>query len=169
MQIDQEFSELVGLIYEGPLEEVPWRSFLVRCQDLMSARVANLILRSPTTPGLGIMRVVGGVPEHIVTYNERSYALDPFINLPPGEVVTLHEFMGSEALLASDFYRLVMEPSDLYDVLGARISKFRAKSKCVFVFVAVRRRAALMTSDRAIIPRFVTAFAARCAHACANE
>lgn len=119
MQIDQEFSELVGLIYEGPLEAVPWQSFLERCQELMSARVANLILRSPTTPGLGIMRVVGGVPEHIVTYNERSYALDPFINLPPGEVVTLHEFMGSEALFASDFYRLVMEPSDLYDVLGA--------------------------------------------------
>lgn len=119
MQIDQEFSELIGLIYEGPLEEVPWRSFLVRCQELMSARVANLILRSPTTPGLGIMRVVGGVPEHIVTYSDSSYALDPFINLPPGEVVTLHEFMGSEALLASDFYRLVMEPSDLYDVLGA--------------------------------------------------
>lgn len=119
MHIDQEFSELIGLIYEGPLEEVPWRSFLVRCQELMSARVANLILRSPTTPGLGIMRVVGGVPEHIVMYNEGSYALDPFINLPPGEVVTLHEFMGTDALLASDFYRLVMEPSDLYDVLGA--------------------------------------------------
>jgi DNA-binding CsgD family transcriptional regulator/PAS domain-containing protein len=155
MQIDQEFSELIGLIYEGPLEEVPWRTFLMRCQELMSARVSNLILRSPSTPGLGIMRVVGGVPEHIVTYNERSYALDPFINLPPGEVVTLHEFMGSEALLASDFYRLVMEPSDLYDVLGA---DFQIPREVEVRFRICRGRAARSFNDedraifRALLP-----------------
>lgn len=119
MQFDQEFSELLGLIYEGPLEPVPWQSFLERCKELMDAHVTNLVLRSPTHLGPGVMRVVGGVPEHIVTYNERSYALDPFINLPEGEVVSLHEFMDIDTLLASDFYRLVLEPSDLYDILGA--------------------------------------------------
>lgn len=155
MHIDQEFSELIGLIYEGPLEEVPWRSFLIRCQELMSARVANLILRSPTAPGLGIMRVVGGVPEHIVTYNEGSYALDPFINLPPGEVVTLHEFMGTDALLASDFYRLVMEPSDLYDVLGA---DFEIPREVAVRFRICRSKAARSFNDadrgifRALLP-----------------
>ena len=122
MHIDHEFSDLLELLYNGPLEPIPWQGFLERCKELMSARVANLILRSPGNLGLGLMRVVGGVPEHIVTYNERSYALDPFINLPEGEVVTLHEFMGTEALLASDFYRMVLEPSDLYDVLGADFS-----------------------------------------------
>jgi DNA-binding CsgD family transcriptional regulator/PAS domain-containing protein len=122
MHVDQEFSDLLGLLYNGPLEAVPWQAFLESCKDLMSARVANLILRAPGRLGLGLMRVVGGVPEHIATYNERSYALDPFINLPEGEVVTLHEFMGTEQLLASDFYRMVMEPSDLYDVLGADFS-----------------------------------------------
>jgi DNA-binding CsgD family transcriptional regulator/PAS domain-containing protein len=119
MHIDQDFSELVGLIYEGPLQEVPWRAFLVRCQEVFNASVTNLILRSRTTPGLGSMHVVGGIPENIATYNERTYALDPFINLPEGEVVTLHEFVDKEAWLASDFYRLIMEPSDLYDVMGA--------------------------------------------------
>lgn len=119
MQIDHEFSELVGLIYDGPLEEVPWQAFLVRCQTVFNAHVTNLILRSPHTPGLGSMHVVGGFPENIATYNERSYALDPFINLPEGEVMTLHEFMGRDVLMASDFYRLILEPSDLYDVMGA--------------------------------------------------
>jgi len=119
MHIDREFSELVGLIYEGPLEAEPWKTFLVRCQAVFNASVTNLILRAPTTPGLGSMHVVGGIPENIATYNERAYALDPFINLPEGEVVTLHEFLDKEAWLASDFYRLIMEPSDLYDVMGA--------------------------------------------------
>jgi DNA-binding CsgD family transcriptional regulator/PAS domain-containing protein len=118
MQIDHAFSDLVGLIYEGTLEEVPWQSFLARCQTVFNASVTNLILRSPTTPGLGSMHIVGGIPENIATYNERAYALDPFINLPEGEVVTLHEFVDREAWLASDLYRLVMEPSDLYDVMG---------------------------------------------------
>lgn len=119
MRIDAEFNELLGLIYEGLLEDVPWQTFLLRCQEVFKASVANLILRSPNTPGLGAMHVVGGVPENIVTYNERSYALDPFINLPEGEVVTLHEFVGKEKLLTSDFYRLILAPSDLYDVMGA--------------------------------------------------
>src|SRR5690625_7861061 len=35
------------------------------------------------------------------------------------EVVTLHEFISTEALLYSDFYRLTMKPSGLYDFLGA--------------------------------------------------
>ncbi len=118
MQIDQEFSELVGLIYDGTLEEVPWQAFLERCQVVFNASVTNLILRSPTTPRLGSMHVVGGFPENIATYNERAYALDPFVNLPEGTVVTLHEFVDKEALLASDFNRLLMEPSDLYDVMG---------------------------------------------------
>lgn len=119
MRIDPEFNELLGLIYEGLLEDEPWQRFLMRCQVVFKASVANLILRSPTTPGLGAMHVVGGVPENIASYNERSYALDPFINLPEGEVVTLHEFLGKEAVLDSDFYRLILEPSDLYDVMGA--------------------------------------------------
>lgn len=119
MVIDQEFSDLVGLIYEGPLQEVPWRDFLVRCQAVFNASVANLILRAPNTPGLGSMHVVGGIPENIATYNERAYALDPFINLPEGEVVTLHEFVDKNTWFDSDFNRLIMEPSDLHDVMGA--------------------------------------------------
>src|SRR5262245_50480416 len=103
MQIDHAFSELVGLIYEGTLEEEPWHSFLVRCQTVFNASVTNLILRSPTTLGLGSMHVVGGIPENIATYNARAYALDPFVNLPEGKVVTLHEFVDLEAWFASDF------------------------------------------------------------------
>ncbi|HEY3699346.1 MAG TPA: helix-turn-helix transcriptional regulator [Spongiibacteraceae bacterium] len=150
MQIDNELSELIGLIYEGPLEAVPWQPFLERCKQIMGAYAANLILRSPTTVRLGMMQNAGGVPEHIVTYNERGYALDPFINLPPGAVVSLHEFMGSDALLASDFYRIVLEPSGLHDILGA---DFRIPHEVEVRFRISREKSARSFSkhDRALV------------------
>ena len=52
------------------------------------------------------------------SYNEGQFVLDPFVNLPPGEVISLHEYLSSEALLASDFYRIIMEPQGWYDFLG---------------------------------------------------
>lgn len=121
MAIDPVFSELVGLLYEGPLEEAPWESFLGRCREVMGAAVVSLILRAPSRAELGLMRTSGGMLENIQSYNQRLYALDPFINLPEGQVFSLHEYLGTEVLLNGDFYRLCMEPSGLYDVLGADI------------------------------------------------
>ncbi|TNF35606.1 MAG: helix-turn-helix transcriptional regulator [Gammaproteobacteria bacterium] len=119
MKPDAAFSELLGLIYEGPLEAVPWQSFLSRFKEIMNASVTTLVLRPPTADARGVMLNDGGVMDVIASYNERLYALDPFVDLPPGKVVSLQEFIGTENLQASDFYRLCMEPSDLWDILGA--------------------------------------------------
>ncbi len=119
MKPDSAFSELIGLVYEGPLEPVPWQSFLARFKEVMNAAVTTLILRPPSEDSRGVVINEGGVLDVIASYNERLYALDPFIDLPLGKVVSLHEFIGREQLLDSDFYRLCMVPSDLWDILGA--------------------------------------------------
>lgn len=119
MKPDAAFSELIGLIYEGPMEPVPWQSFLARFKEVMNAAVTTLVLRPPSEESRGVVLNDGGVLDVIASYNERLYALDPFVDLPLGEVVGLHEFIGREQLLNSDFYRLCMEPSDLWDILGA--------------------------------------------------
>ena len=118
-QLHPAFSELVGLVYEGPMEPQPWEQFLNRCRELTGAPVATLILRAPSRHELGLMRTSGGETRNIETYHDRLHALDPFVNLPEGRVVTLHEFLSTEAVLASDFYRLCLEPSGFCDVLGA--------------------------------------------------
>lgn len=119
--IDPIFSELIGLLYEGPLEEAPWEGFLNRSREVMGAAVVSLILRAPSSPALGLLRTAGGDSQNISSYNERLYALDPFVNLPEGRVVSLHDYLTTETVLQSDFYHLCMEPSGLYDVLGADI------------------------------------------------
>lgn len=119
MKVDAPFSELLGLIYEGPLELVPWQGFLARFKEVMNAAVTTLVLRPPSEGSRGVMLNDGGVLDVIASYNESLYALDPFVGLPRGRVVSLHEFIDTEHLLASDFYRLAMEPSGLWDILGA--------------------------------------------------
>ena len=119
MKADASFSELLGLIYEGPLEPVPWQSFLARFKEVMNASVTTLVLRPPSEGSQGVVLNDGGVLDVIASYNERLYALDPFVDLPLGKVLGLHEFVGTEQLLESDFYRLCMAPSDLWDILGA--------------------------------------------------
>ncbi len=119
MKADVAFSELLGLVYEGPLEPVPWQSFLARFKEVMHAAVTTLVLRPPSEGSRGVVLNEGGVLDVIASYNERLYALDPFVDLPLGKVVDLHEFIGTDTLLASDFYRLAMAPSGLWDILGA--------------------------------------------------
>lgn len=141
MTTDPEFSALLELVYEGPLEPVPWQAFLARFKEWMSASVTTLVLQPPSERSRGVMLNDGGVLDVIASYNESLYALDPFVGLPEGQVVGLHEFVGTEALLGSDFYRLAMAPGDLWDILGAdlhvadglearlRVSRSRAQAR----------------------------------------
>ncbi|MEH6584785.1 MAG: helix-turn-helix transcriptional regulator [Halioglobus sp.] len=121
MDIDEEFSELLGALYEGALEEQPWQSFLASVRELLGAHLVTLVLRPPSEQEDTVMLADGGSLSAIKSYNEGQFVLDPFINLPPRQVIALHEHMSTEALLASDFYQIIMEPQGWYDFLGADI------------------------------------------------
>lgn len=112
-------SKLIGAIYEGPLEHTPWQGLLALLREQMSASCVTLILQPPSEQGKGVMLNVGGSLEGAASYSEGWFAFDPFVDLPVGEVVTLHEFVGSKALLGSDFYRLSLAPAGIHDILGA--------------------------------------------------
>lgn len=119
MNIDTEFSELVGSIYQGPLESEPWQSFLSLLTEKMDAVCTTLVLKPPSSRDRGVLRIVGGsVMESIHQYQESLFALDPFVNLPACEVKSLLELISEEEWLESELYRVCMEPAGLYDSLG---------------------------------------------------
>jgi DNA-binding CsgD family transcriptional regulator/PAS domain-containing protein len=118
MKIDPEFSQLLGSIYQGPLEQPPWQDFLANVRERLGAGLVTLLLRPPSEEDQAVMLADGGSLSAMQSYNEGQFVLDPFVNLPPGEVISLHEYLSSEALLASDFYRIIMEPQGWYDFLG---------------------------------------------------
>ena len=121
MDIDSEFSDLLGALYQGALEDQPWQSFLANVRELLGAHLVTLVLRPPSAEGRAVMLSDGGSLSAIKSYNEGQFVLDPFVNLPSRRVVGLHEYLSTDALLASDFYRIIMEPQGWYDFLGADI------------------------------------------------
>jgi DNA-binding CsgD family transcriptional regulator/PAS domain-containing protein len=121
MHIDEDFSALLGTLYQGPLEEKPWQTFLAAVRELLGAQLVTLLLRPPSKEDQVVMLADGGTLSAIKSYNEGQFVLDPFVDLPPAEVVSLHEYLSTEVLLASDFYRVIMQPQGWYDFLGVDI------------------------------------------------
>ncbi len=118
VHIDPVFSALLGELYQGPLEEPPWQAFLASVRELLGASLVTLLLRPPSTEERVVMLADGGSLSAIQSYNEGQFVLDPFVDLPSGEVISLHEYLAPGTLLDSDFYRVIMQPQGWYDFLG---------------------------------------------------
>lgn len=115
-----ELSELLALVYRGPLESTPWASLLESLRQRFHASFLTLVLRNPghERPGLIVNASVHGplLPGE-PSYSERYYAICPFLDWPVDQVVSADQMMGGKAWLAHDFYRNYLQPLDLRYVL----------------------------------------------------
>ena len=131
--IDSNFSDLVGLIYQGALEEQPWQSALPALREALDAQVVSLVLRPPTAGDQGVIlncvRPDQGRRRHNSTladpndweacaYREQFFSLDPFVNLPLNKVITLEDILPDKELVKSDYYLHYLEPIGLFRILG---------------------------------------------------
>src|SRR5712692_7118403 len=118
----ETFSELVGAIYDGLLETIPWQKILGRMRSELGANYVTLILRSPRPGDQGLMVNVGDVTsEGLISYHSHFYAMDPFIGLPSEQVVTTSEIMSEARWVASPFYQEFLAPFDIHHLMGADI------------------------------------------------
>lgn len=130
---DKEYDTLVGLIYQGTLEEQPWQSALPALREAMDAQVASLVLRPPSADDQGvILNSVRPDPERLgddatladpndwqaTAYREQFFSLDPFVNLPLDKVITLEDILPDRELVESDYYLHYLEPIGLFRILG---------------------------------------------------
>lgn len=114
------FSKLVHLVYYGSTEPVPWQSLLTEIGHLLDANWVTLVLRRPSIDRYGLVLVwKQGFPVRIATnYNQYAYAIDPFVNLPPDKVLSLDEVISDAELKASEFYKQILAPEDIAQMLG---------------------------------------------------
>lgn len=111
---------LIYSIYQGALEERSWQTFLNRLRDAVSANYATLLLRPPREGDAGVvLNAVVVSPQVFDDYNQTYFALDPFVDLPHGEVYTLREFIPAEELAVSAYYRDYVWPLGVVDIMGA--------------------------------------------------
>jgi DNA-binding CsgD family transcriptional regulator/PAS domain-containing protein len=112
---------LIGAIYEGPLESPPWQTALQMLREQMKAAHVTLMLRAPSSDNSGVMINTGTVTEQATeSYETHFFAMDPFVRLAEGEVVTAEELIGKQ-WLQSQIYKEFMQPLDIRHLLGADI------------------------------------------------
>lgn len=113
--------QLLGSIYEGPMESPPWSCALQMLQDQLKAKHVTLMLRPPSPDSSAVMINSGPVTtQGVESYSSHFFTLDPFVRLKEGDVVTAEELIG-KAWLDSDFYREYLKPLDIRHLLGADI------------------------------------------------
>lgn len=79
ISVDQ-FSLLVGLLYDASLAPQQWQRALLRMRELFAANYVTLILRPPGAEDLGLMVVAS---ETAIEYYSSEYLTSPFTGLPP--------------------------------------------------------------------------------------
>lgn len=118
--ISEPMNALLLALSRGPVAEPPWEEFLRLLGEALGADFVTLILRAPRAGDAGL--VINSVvlsPAVYSAYNESYFALDPFINLPPGQVFTVDEFMAAEDYYNSDYYRHYVEATGIRHLMGA--------------------------------------------------
>lgn len=113
-------NELLLALSRGPVADSPWEEFLRLLGRALSADYVTLILRAPREGDAGV--VINSVvlsPEVYDAYNEAYFAMDPFVNLPAGEVYTVDAFMPSEDYYASDYYQQYVKATGIRHLMGA--------------------------------------------------
>ena len=114
--------QLIAAIYEGPLESTPWTSALHELRERLRAAHVTLMLRPPSQESSGVMINTGDVSVQATeSYESHFFALDPFVRLTEGEVITAEELIGKQAWLSSPMYLEYLKPLDIRHLLGADI------------------------------------------------
>lgn len=116
----RQVGDLLGALYEGALEQPPWSSALRLLQQRLQATHISLILRPPTAENAGVMINVGENADARVSYEKQYFAMDPFVSLKEGEVMTPEELIGQQ-WLDGPMYQDYLRPQDVRYVMGADV------------------------------------------------
>jgi DNA-binding CsgD family transcriptional regulator len=123
--------ELITLIYKGPLEPLPWRSFLAALVEHTQCDNAALTLQlsrkgHPPMIVWGRTPSVRGEAARQITRRHAALGdLDPLSNAlqRSGDMALLEEVMPQTLLEQSEFYCAVMKPYGIEQALGMYVSE----------------------------------------------
>jgi len=72
-----DLDRLIEVVYEAPLEEVPWRNALAVLRQRLGCAAVTLILRPPAEGDSGLILSEGGTSDWESAYSEHYFALAP--------------------------------------------------------------------------------------------
>jgi len=120
----EEFSKIIGHLYDGHIEEDPYNNFLAAMRTVIDSNFASITLREPVADDGGLLFVsCDNLPKtfidnHDNPYTDRYYTANLMTNLPWGEVVTLDECHSYSSLEESELYEFCMKPINIHHMVG---------------------------------------------------
>lgn len=129
---DAHFDRLVGLIYDGIHEPLPWSGVLRLLQAHFDASWVSLLFEGheQAPQALVCRKAIGGVDVFRASAEHaRFFALDPFDDLSGDRVATIDEVMDTRSWVAGETYRRHLEPRQIRYILGGDI-RFRVSGMC---------------------------------------
>ncbi len=119
-RISEAMDELLLALSRGPVADKPWEEFLHLLAAAVNADFATLILRPPSEGDEGVVINSVIVSKEIYdSYNRDYYALDPFVDLPQGQVYTVDQFMPLQEYYESDYYQAYGRDAGIVHLMGA--------------------------------------------------
>jgi DNA-binding CsgD family transcriptional regulator len=118
-----DLDRLISAIYDGITETPPWNGALEVIRELMKAAHVTLMLRPPSQESTGVMINAGEVDEQAtVSYETHFFAIDPFVGLPEGKIISAEDLLGKDKWLKSAMYLEYLSPLGIRHLLGADIT-----------------------------------------------
>ncbi|TFH68824.1 helix-turn-helix transcriptional regulator [Gammaproteobacteria bacterium LSUCC0057] len=120
----EEFSKIIGHLYDGHIEEDPYNNFLTGMRAIIDSNFASITLREPVADDGGLLFVSCDqlpktfIDDHDNPYTDRYYTSNLMTNLPWGEVVTLDECHSYSSLEDSELYEFCMKPINIHHMAG---------------------------------------------------
>jgi DNA-binding CsgD family transcriptional regulator len=119
----KDYSELITRLYSVLLNDHSVQDLLPDLRLATDSDSCVLVLRYPAELDTGLM-LSDGLSSKEATepdnpYSSHFYTMDPFVDLPEGQVVALDEFVSAEALEDSEFYKRLLRPNGIYHILAA--------------------------------------------------
>jgi DNA-binding CsgD family transcriptional regulator len=113
------YNDLVGLVYDGVEEAQPWRSLMSRLSEQTSSRDANLVIASPATPGAYVLITDNDDPVATGrTHVDGVMSVNPLLEQPLPQAITLDELMPNGAFLRSPLYLRFLKPLNIRYLLS---------------------------------------------------
>lgn len=121
----ESIGELVGAVYHGPIERIPWSTAIRLIRTQLRANWTSLVLRpaSPSTPAQLIRD--GGKGAELFTMGDFHYemfSLDGMAELTPGRVITIDETVDFDTWRNSRFYKSWVEPFGIRYIMSVDVA-----------------------------------------------
>ncbi|USX17128.1 LuxR C-terminal-related transcriptional regulator [Oxalobacteraceae bacterium OTU3CAMAD1] len=118
-------NRVILAIYHSVQEREPWRGCLELLVEYFQVTNATFVLRPSTALDLGYLVCMPSHAKTELEYRSTWYKLDPFLELPPEQVLTIADVMGEDQWLACEFNRDFLRPlmaSHSGGVMGVNIT-----------------------------------------------